>query len=344
MIKITILHAGINHPSPFIHSLCIELDKYNNIEYEINPLLPTTKSTYDCHVLYFHRLKRYYDSNDMNSGVEFINNIKKLKKLGYKIVWTIHNFLPIDRKITEVDEFVLKQFLFLADCLFTLTNNMKKSLKENFNVDSIMHSIGVNNLDGWFDKETIDLSFLPDNAFLITFVGNVAPYKQIQKIIDYFNQIYNENTYLLIAGQQAKNIDIKLNINNDNIIRYDKFVGASSWNMICEKTNVFINLYDLNYENFKFGFFPSNSVTLSQKGIKVITPNSEIINELLPEEARISFDFNNDDNLLESMKNVINKNQKLVFDVNNNISNKYSWAKTTQIIVESLENLFRKES
>ena len=179
MIKITILHAGINHPSPFIHSLCIELDKYDDIKYEINPALPTEKSTYNCHVLYFHRLKRYYDSNDMNSGVEFINNVKKLKILGYKIAWTIHNFLPIDRKITEVDEFVLRQFLSLADCLFTLTNNMKQSLKNNFNVDSIMHSIGVNTLDGWFDKETIDLSFLPDNAFLALSSLDDAPLVEI---------------------------------------------------------------------------------------------------------------------------------------------------------------------
>lgn len=343
MIKITILHAGINHPSPFIHSLCIELDKYDNIKYEINPALPTTKSTYNRHVLYFHRLKRYYDSNDISSGVEFINNVKKVKTLGYKIAWTIHNFLPIDRQVTEVDEFVLKQFLSLVDCLFTLTNKMKESLKTIFNVDSIMHSIGVNTLDGWFDKETIDLDFLPTNAFLITFVGNVAPYKQIQKIIDYFNQIYNDNTYLLIAGQQAKNIDIHLYINNDNIIRYDKFVGTSSWDRICEKTNVFINLYDLNYENFKYGFFPSNSVTLSQKGIKVITPNSEIINELLPEEAIISFDFNNDDTLLKSMEKAINQNKKLTFDVDNDISKKYSWAKTTQIVVESLEKLFKEK-
>ena len=343
MIKVTILHAGINHPSPFIHSLCMELDKYNDIEYEINPTLTSTKSIYSYHILYFHRLKRYYDSNNMNSGIEFINNIKNLKMLGYKIAWTIHNFLPIDRRITEVDEYVLKHFLNLSDCLFTLTNYMKKSLKNNFEVDSIMHSIGVNTLDGWFDKDTIDLSFLPDNAFLITFVGNVAPYKQIQKIIDYFNQICNDNTYLLIAGQQAKNIDINLNINNDNIIRYDKFVGASSWDKICEKTNVFINLYDLDYDNFKYGFFPSNSVTLSQKGIKVITPNSEIINELLPEEARISFNFNDDKTLLESMKNSINQNEKLVFDVNNNISNKYSWANTTKIVVESFRNLFRED-
>ena len=343
MIKITILHAGINHPSPFIHSLCLELDKYEDIDYEIKPTLPHEKSIYNKHILYFHRLKRYYDSNDMASGEKFIYDIDVIKQLGYKIAWTIHNFLPIDRKITEVDEYVLKEFIKRADVLFTLTNKMKESLKNNFNIDSVMHSIGVNTLDGWFDKETINLDNLPKDAFLITFVGNVAPYKQIQKIIDYFNQICNDNTYLLIAGQQAKNIDINLNINNDNIIRYDKFVGASSWDRICEKTNVFINLYDLNYENFKYGFFPSNSVTLSQKGIKIITPNSEIINELLPEEARISFDFNDDKTLLKSMKDSIVQNKKLVFDVNNDISNKYSWTKTTQIVVESFRNLFEKK-
>ena len=333
MIKITILHAGINHPSPYIYSMCKELDKYDDIEYIITPELPLKEKADRCSIIYFHRLKRYYDCNSKRSGEEFIKNVKKLKANGHFIAWTIHNFLPIDRPTTDVDEYVLSEFLKNADIVFTLTDYMRKSLIKNFGRKSITHYIGINKLDGWFDKEIIDLSSLSDDAFLFTFVGNIAPYKNINQIIENFKMINNDNTYLLIAGPMAKNVDISLNLSS-NIIRFDKFIGEKSWKKICEKTNVFINLYDLDYPNFKYGFFPSNSVTLSQKGIKVITPKCEIIDELLSQNMMINFDFYDNNDLLNKMKWAVNNPQKLKFSE----KKEYSWYNTVRIIV----NEFRK--
>ena len=156
------------------------------------------------------------------------------------------------------------------------------------------------------------MSSLPKDAFLFTYVGNIAPYKNINQIIENFNMINNDSAYLLIAGPMAKNIDISLK-SSPNIIRFDKFVGEKSWQKICEKTNVFINLYDLDYPNFKYGFFPSNSVTLSQKGIKVITPKCEMVDELLSQNMMINFDFYDKSDLLKKMKWAINHSQKLKF-------------------------------
>lgn len=95
---------------------------------------------------------------------------------------------------------------------------------KKFCKESITHYIGVNKLDGWFDKEIIDLSSLPKDAFLFTFVGNIAPYKNINQIIENFNMINNKSAYLLIAGPIAKNINFSLK-SSPNIIRFDKFVG-----------------------------------------------------------------------------------------------------------------------
>lgn len=68
------------------------------------------------------------------------------------------------------------------------------------------------------------MSSLPKDAFLFTFVGNIAPYKNINQIIKNINMINNNSAYLLIAGPMAKNIDISLK-SSPNIIRFDKFVG-----------------------------------------------------------------------------------------------------------------------
>ena len=54
-------------------------------------------------------------------------------------------------------------------------------------------------------------------------------------------------------------------------------------------------------------------MTLSQKGIKVITPKCEMVDELLSQNMMINFDFYDKSDLLKKMKWTINHSQKLKF-------------------------------
>ena len=56
-IKIWILHAGIEHPSPYFYNFCLELNNYKNYEYVVNPNLPLNELV-DKGIVYFNRLKR----------------------------------------------------------------------------------------------------------------------------------------------------------------------------------------------------------------------------------------------------------------------------------------------
>ncbi len=340
-MELYILHAGLTHPSPYIYNLYNELKSYEDIEVTVKPNLPEYASP-KTGIIYFNRLKRFYDSKDMKSALEFIEKIKIIKSKGWKIVWTIHTFFPIDRNITDVDEFIVREFINNTDLLFTLTEYMQDSIKKNYNRESIVHYMGINALDNQFNNDVVNLNFLPNNAFLFSFVGNIYKYKMVEEIISNFNKLNNPNSFLLIAGCEASNS--KTNVDdliktNKNIIRIPFFIGDRDWNKIIERTNVFLNIYNLDLPAFKHGFFPSNCVKLSSYKRCVISPKSPIIEELMDNNALLLYDFRDPNGLYNIMKfslehkEMIKNREELIKNVS------YSWKETTKIFVEGLRKL-----
>ena len=333
-MRLYILHAGISHPSPYFYNLEKCLKKYKDINLTINSDLPN-ETPCEKSILYFNRLKRYYDSNDKSSVINFLKKIDILKNKGWIIAFTLHNFFPIDRKITKNDELLLKEFLKKVDIVFCFSHYMKQKLEEIYNIKAINHSIGYNELDGWFNSYN-DLSLnIEKDSFVFTFVGNVSKYKMLDKFIEAFNKIKKDNVYFIIAGPSNKNY--KLNYNNDNIIRIDHFIGNDEWNYLKNITNIFINSYDIDYENFKYGFFPSNCIQLNYNKKICIVPKHDIMKELLNDNTYLEYE-NNMKSIIDIMNYAIN-NRDLIADMEKKyISKKYLWEDTVAIIVKTFKS------
>lgn len=333
-INIYILHAGITHPSPYFYNFCKNLDD-TKFDYEINKDLPNYSPKTNS-IIYFNRLKRFYDSDNMDTAIEFINKIKDLKKKGWKIVWTIHNFFPIDRNITSTDYYVVKEFIKQCDLLFTLSDYMKNKCEEIYKVEVINHGMGSNTYDGSFDNGIVKMN-KQNNDFIFTFVGNIYKYKMLKEVVNAFDKI--NNAKLIIAGQEAKNSKVNIEElikDKKNIIRYDSFIGNSDWEKLSKITDVFINCYDLDIPAFKYGFFPSNCVQLYNLGKPCISPKCEIIKELLPDNQVIYYDGIN--NLVDTMNFAMENHQK--YNNYNIDKNKYNWDKVIKIFSDNVWRLF----
>ncbi|MDD5865301.1 MAG: hypothetical protein PUD07_02265 [bacterium] len=333
-IEIWILHAGIEHPSPYFYNFCLELNNYENYEYVINPELPLDKIT-NKGIIYFNRLKRFYDSNDLETANTFLKNVDILKQKGWKIVWTVHNFFPIDRKLTDVDYYVTNEFINKCDLVFSLSEYMKKSIKKHYNINAINHGMGINN----FENSKSKLKIKNTSIFTFTFIGNIYKYKMLDDVINSFNKL--KNCRLIIAGRESKNANVnikKLISNNSNIIWINQYIDKNDWIKLTSITNVFISLYDLNTPAFKYGFFPSNFINISRTKIKCISPKSEIIDEMIDSNQMIYFDFNEEDGLYKAMmkalvmKNENNKSYKLKYN--------YEWNEVVKIFIDNCNKIF----
>ncbi len=335
-ITIWILHAGIEHPSPYFYNFCRELSAYNNFEFIINPDLPSNKKVNNG-IIYFNRLKRFYNSNDINTANKFLDKIDHLKQIGWKIVWTIHNFFPIDRNLSDVDEFITKEFINKCDLVFTLSEYMAKSINKHYNVVAINHGVGVNMVNSDDINPSIK-KLKKSKRFTFTFIGNIYKYKMLDYVIASFNR--TKDSRLIIAGKEAKNANVnidKLIKNNKNIIFINSFITKKDWDKLSKLTDVFISVYNLDLPAFKYGFFPSNFINISKTGIKCISPKSKIFEELISREQIITYDFEDKNGLYNAMieAKTLNCNR-----VNINQEYDYTWDKVVKIFVDNCNKLF----
>lgn len=339
MITLYILHAGITHPSPYFYNFCKELELHHNYKYIIDPNLPDF-SPDDKEIIYFNRLKRFYDSNNMKTAKEFLNQIDNLKSNGWKVVWTLHNFFPIDRSITTVDEYVTKEFMKKCDLVFTLSNCLKNNIKKHYGINAINHGMGFNLLDNDFNNNLVQN--FKTNKFVFTFIGNIYEYKMLDYVIENFNKL--ENCILIIAGKEPKNAHVNIEklveSNNNNIKFYDGFIGDDDWEKLSTITDCFINIYDLNFPAFKYGFFPSNFINIYNTGIQCISPRCMEIKEMMDNSQMIYYSFTDKNGLLNAMKYAMSR--KYV-KLNNDVNKKYNWSKVVSCFTKNCERLFYED-
>lgn len=331
-IKIWILHAGLKHPSPYFYNFCLELDKYSDFEYIVSPDLPF-KEKVDFGIIYFNRLKRFYKSDDLNSAYKFLKDIDTLKKNNWKIVWTIHNFFPIDRTVTDIDYYVTSKFIEKCDKVFTVSEYMKNSIKENYKVDAINHGVGINQLD---NNNSINVK--KSKLFTYTFIGNIYKYKMLDKVIESFNKL--DNCRLIIAGSESKNAGVNIESlidDNKNILFINSFIDKNDWVKLSKITDVFISVYDLKLPAFKYGFFPSNFINIANTDIKCISPYSVIFKEMMYDDNMIYYDFEDENGLVNAMKKA-----KELSSTKTNIKKKYdySFEYAVKIFTDNCRKLF----
>lgn len=335
-IKIWMLHAGIEHPSPYFYNFCSELNTYENYEYVINPELPLEEKV-NKGIIYFNRLKRFYNNDNIDTANVFLSNIDYLKRKGWKIVWTLHNFFPIDRELNSIDEYVTSEFIKKCDLVFTVSEYMKNSIKKHFNINAINHGIGINKLNNNCINPKVK-EIKKGKKFTFTFIGNIYKYKMIDQIIKSFNKI--EHCRLIIAGREAKNAGVNINHligNNKNIIYINSFVDENDWEELSKVTDAFISIYDLELPAFKYGFFPSNYINIAKTGIKCISPKSDVIEEIICKEQLITYDFDDKNGLYNAMLKAKSSESNKVF-VNQKYN--YSWKKVVNKFVNSCNRLF----
>lgn len=342
-MNLYIMHAGISHTSPFFYNLIKTLQEYDDLNVICQPDIPDCTDNTKESIIYFHRLKRYYDSDDIKSIKEFIRKIDMLKGHGYKIAWTLHNFFPIDRKISDNDYFLLKEFMKRVDKIFTISEYMRESLKNNFNFSAVAHRMGVNKLDGKLNSD--NFKECNNNKFTYTFIGNITLYRMIPDIIKAFEKLKLCDCRLIIAGSKSHsyNLDLWDIINKsklkENIVYIDRFVGENDWIKLNEITNVYINVYDLKYDAFKYGFFPSSFIQLSQYKKFIIAPKSDIIAEIANKNSILEYDLNDENGLYNIMKYAYENKDELLQKEKRIEIKEYNWKDTVDIIYKELKSI-----
>lgn len=164
----------------------------------------------DVDVLHFHWLQYHYSrKNTLSSLIALLKFFLKIvfaKICGYRIVWTMHNLLPHERRIGIMDRVCYSFFTVLASSIVTLCRKASLELEKTYhrrrNVFSgyLGHYAGIypNEVSQNEARERLGLGQC-DMVFL--FFGSIRPYKGIENLIGSFKTLSDSNFRLVIAGK-----------------------------------------------------------------------------------------------------------------------------------------------
>lgn len=256
-----------------------------------------------------------------------------IKILNYKLVWTVHNLLPGEKRfVYEINiRKILSKFSNAKIVHSKLTIEKMKEIKlDTSNIYIIPHGNYIEYYENLVNRSEARKYFkISEDAFVFLFFGRIDPYKGVDNLLDAFVKInkINGNTILLIGGvcDYEKLNDLLKNYKQ----KLKDRIKIDTNYIINDKIQYYYNCADVVVCPFN-EITTSGSVLLALSfGKPIICPNIGNLNELPKNIAFLYNKDNNNKNLFESMKFTI-KNKNLLKQVSKNAleyAQSISWQK-----------------
>ena len=250
-------------------------------------------------IFYFNWVENLKNENLLKCLLSLIQkivmvNIIKLKNK--KIIWVMHNKVSHETISYKLSLFSTKYFAKKSDKIIIHSHESKEVLKnlldEKYNDDKIFylphpHYINVykKNEDNLRKKLRIE-----EDDLVYCFIGQIRPYKNIDILIDSFNDTCMSNTKLIIAGkpyseEYKEEIISKIN-GNKNIISIFEFIKDDELVNLINTSNVVVLPYD------KKSSLNSGSVFLAFSNKKtILIPTIGTVRDFEDQDMLFSYDF-----------------------------------------------------
>ena len=144
-------------------------------------------------VINLHRLKRLYQSTDGRrtrvAADAMLRRLAELRTAGWKMVWTVHNLMPIDGASScSPDRYVTDGVLALADAVLTHTHTDARHLRSLTRAPVTVTGWGAPTPDPGPPPASVDALAhrMAAAPFAVLVLGNITAYKNLPAVMDDF--------------------------------------------------------------------------------------------------------------------------------------------------------------
>ena len=203
----------------------------------------------------FNWYESLYVNNLLKQMHIFIKKYLKLillKLKGKKIIWVVHNRVPHDIKRPLFSKLLMK---YLAENSYKIIihSNETKNVLKNFIDEEEINKKSVYvphpNYIGAYKENDINKEEKRDDILELLFIGGIKPYKNVDLLIEVFNELNLTNVKLKLCGKVI-NREYELYINklinsNKNIETDFRFIEDDELNGLIEKSDMLVLPYDI---------------------------------------------------------------------------------------------------
>ncbi|GII52815.1 peptidase M14 [Planotetraspora thailandica] len=237
-------------------------------------------------VINLHRLKRLYQMPDGGRTVAaadtMLAQLTELRRIGWRIVWTVHNLLPIDGAHTAADHHAAYRVLHLADAIITHTHADARHLELLTDAPIIVAGWAAPATDAHEVPPAIRelAEHIADVGTSILLLGNLTAYKDLPAVTRAFVS-HTRSAHLFVIGP-PRDPSVAQVIAHDRIHLHLERVQPEHTHVLYRAADVALCPYrtDGPWEFFTQALYPSSVGTAVAHGIPVIAPDVPAVTEM----------------------------------------------------------------
>lgn len=235
---------------------------------------------------------------------ELIDNLALARLLGYRIVWTVHNLYPHETISRELDHLAQVAITHLANAVIVHCHHARELVRKHFHRTEGVFVVPHGNFmypypndvgrDG--ARRRMGLS---DEHFVFFYFGNVRRYKGIERLIEVFQSLPGDHLRLLLGAkfytEYGQELVASVPENDPRVI------VRPSRHFANEELQYLFNAGDVGVFPFLEVLTSGSVITAFSFGLPVIAPGVGCLTELVPAEAGIVYDAEDEEGLRQSM-------------------------------------------
>lgn len=249
-------------------------------------------------VLHFHWLHYFYRRESLDSSLsqysQFSENLVYAKKIGYRVIWTLHNLYPHERPYPDLDHLARLLVSGLADHVIVHCDYGRQMVSELFFRDREISILPHGNFIDVFPNEVsredarLELG-INEDAFVYLNFGNARTYKGIESLVNAFSEVKDADARLLLMNRSSFNPEygkeiVDLSSGDDRVLAHtSEYFPDSAF-------QTFLNAADVGVFPFSHVMTSGSVIQALGFGLPVVAPRLGCLAELVVDKVGILYD------------------------------------------------------
>jgi glycosyltransferase involved in cell wall biosynthesis len=263
-------------------------------------------------VLHFHWLHYFYRRDSLESTVrqygQFSENLAYAKKIGYRVVWTLHNLYPHERPYPDVDHLARLLVSRQADHVITHCDYGRRKAEELFyrsrDISTVAHGNFIDVFPNEISREDARAELgIAGDAFVYVYFGNARTYKGIEDLIDAFSRVEDPAARLLLMMRNSFNPKY-----GDEIVEksgmHDRVLAHTSEYFPESAFQTFLNAADVGVLPFSQVMTSGSAIQALGFGLPVIVPDLGCLSELVDDTIGVLYDASDGEGLARALSEI----------------------------------------
>ena len=263
-------------------------------------------------VLHLNWLDRFYMQGQPGQALgeyaRFAEALIHAKRIGYRIVWTLHNLFPHERAHPELDRLVNLLVAREADAVIAHCRYGAEQLTGRYGVDPV-HVIPHGHFMDVFPDQVARPQArarlaIDDDRFVYVFFGNLRGYKGLDELIDAFQQVARPQDLLMLMMKTSARAPGLL----DRVTaaaRDDPSIQVITSDFFeVEEFQYYLNAADVAVLPFREVMTSGSAIQALGFGLPVVLPRRGCMGDLIDETMGVLYDPDQRDGLAAAMRRI----------------------------------------